>query len=122
MPETAGGKQDILNTRRRGMAAIMRAVFVKLPQVLVTKPTHCPESDIICPRRVPLREHKLVGRTDNVMEQDQHHVEAGEVTSDMADAALEVHLQETQPGPAAKLDPCSGPRVEFGNHRQIILL
>ncbi len=119
VPETAGAKQDILNPHRRGMTAIMRAVFVKLRQVLVAKPTHCPERDIICPRRVPFRKHELVGRPHNVMVQDQHHVEAGKITSDMADAALEMHLQETQPGPAAKVHPCSGPGVELGDHRQI---
>ena len=48
---------------------------------------------------------------EHVVVEDEHQVEAGEIAADVADAALVVHPQQTQPGPSAELDPRSGRRL-----------
>ena len=63
------------------------------------EPAERPERDVEAPGRVPLREHELVVRPEDVVVQDQHQVEAREVAADVADAALVVHPEQPQARP-----------------------
>ena len=60
VPEAAGGEQDVVDPRRRRVAAQPRVVLVELPEVVVRQPAQRPERDVVGPGRVPLGEDELV--------------------------------------------------------------
>ena len=86
---------NIRDACSRWMPREQRLILVKLLEVFILQATHTPQRDVERSRRMSLGKYEAIFLAQELVKDDQHRVQRRQVATNMANTALEMHLQQS---------------------------